>query len=271
MYSGMFHAKTALAVSVVGLCASFGTATAATYAEYDATITQIDATNLAPAQGGGLFGGEINNVIFGNPSVQFIGQAPTYDFIAWCLQPTEFLSNKETWTLVDLEDAPIIAPGTTMGSSSLNNANAMRYLFGTLNDDLDATISNAYDKSGLTLSAEERQSAFQLAIWELSQERTDAWDVATGSFARTSGDADVIAQANYWLGLIGTAGWVMDMNLYALIDEKEQDYIVKFVGPEGSLTPVPLPAAGWLFGSAILGTLMIGRRRLKKGAVSLPA
>lgn len=35
---------------------------------------------------------------------------------------------------------------------------------------------------------------------------------------------------------------------------------------DGSLTPVPLPAAAWLFGSAALGLIGLGRRRASKAA-----
>jgi hypothetical protein len=44
--------------------------------------------------------------------------------------------------------------------------------------------------------------------------------------------------------------------LRAITNPDKQDYVVQVV---------PIPAAAWLFGSALMGTLALGRRKQKMG------
>ena len=121
----------------------------------------------------------------------------------------------------------------------------------------NAAIEGAHD-----MRRQANFDAFQLAIWEIANER----DLLSGvelrpkqvepshtmviSPLRSAGE---IAQG--WLDdLDGTASdsWASAKNLMALSLNGKQDFIVQVV---------PIPAAFWLFGSAVLGMVMLGRRK----------
>ncbi len=244
------------ALSFVGLFATLGTASAATYEIYDVHISP-NRLSGAPAAGGGLFQGEILGNTNGT-NYNFVGTSDA-DFLAWCIQPTEYLGDgKDTWALTDMTDSPITAPGSTM---PLNNTLAMQYLFSKLNPNFDSV-----NDAASSLSAADQHSAFQLAVWEISYERgSTGFDLTSGDFTKGAASNALVQQANEWLSLLGSdASWsVEDSNLFTLVNDTRQDYIVKFE-PDGGPSPVPLPAAGWLFGSALFGSMMFSRRRRKE-------
>lgn len=237
-----------------------------------------DTTPIGPGRPE-LWGGDDDN---GSTPTSGDGYVPVDSFAntfwAWCLQPDETvrLGTTYTYTLAALESAPITKPGSTMGSFAVGSgdaADAMRLLVWTLNDDLDGTIAALGSANQVDLRA-----AFQLALWEIANERTLAYDVlddGTGSFNVNNTDFDgngVIDSygtavqrtlANLWLADIvdvldgGTRTgtdftWLTSGRpLAALTNAEKQDFLVG----------VPLPAGAWLFGSALLGILGVSRRR----------
>ena len=203
---------------------------------------------------------------------------------AWCIQPTEYYrpGTEYTYLLTELEDAPVTLPGTTMSAFDLDGANgsntaadAMRYLVGTLNPDLDGFITTGV-LNGTTDQTLLRQ-AFHAAVWEIANERTTAYDVeGGGSFSYAVSDP-VEALANAWLadivealdGDVTTAQYAWtpaDGGLQALTSGStlgnHQDFLVRVRGNPPA-ADVPLPAAGWLFGSAVIGMIATARRRRK--------
>ena len=77
-------------------------------------------------------------------------------------------------------------------------------------------------------------------------------------YADTGYNANIVDQANAWLGLAGQwLRWEANQlnNLVALVNDSTQDFVAQ----------VPIPAAAWLFGSALVGAVGLGRRRKDKG------
>jgi hypothetical protein len=274
-----------LALSVAGVLAPLGVAEATAIATYEVVMTS-PAVVSATVSGtyGGLFKGNITKTIAGDnyffaPNIPPNSSAmPDYsttnpDFWGWCIQPTETFNwnTNYQYDLVKLSDAPVLAPGSTMGNT---NANWMRLLFGTLlgtaTADFDGPVSTAFDNNIAGLTDQDRYNAFQLAVWEISYERSGALSIGLGSFTKTSADSNENALATYWLGQIAAGAWTKkDDSLFALIDHDitapwQQDFIVKIAGQPPQ--EVPLPAAAWLFGSALVGTFTIARRRRKSVA-----
>jgi hypothetical protein len=194
------------------------------------------------------------------------------DIFAWCLQPNEFVSGN-TWKVADLKDAPGPAgspyPTAPMG---VPGANAMERLVTALNPDLDGIINDIGDATVDTVA--NLLAGFQLAVWEVANERSGAYNVSSGDFLVNDGissnslpdgfTARAVALANLWLGLL--PNWTDDeVTLKALVDPsptvRTQDLLVRVPDPP---TEIPLPAAGWLFGSALLGGLGLARRRKDK-------
>lgn len=170
-------------------------------------------------------------------------------FYGFCLEPNQYLLDPETYNVVDLEDAPKNGFGP-MGE----RADDLRLLFGNVYPDFSQAIDTLIAK------------ALQIAVWEIANENGSAiYDVINDGM----GDIGVFwvnnqvaarTEAQKWLdeiNLVNAGGgtWTaMTTNLVALSDvgENNQDYVVQVV---------PLPAAAWLFISAIVGAGAIGRRR----------
>jgi hypothetical protein len=276
----MSTTRSRLAAVIGGLGALAMSGVASSAITYNIQMTTVDFYTGGTFRGG-VFEGQ---VVSSNPSnaPQLLGGgngglAPgdnvASTFWAWCIQPTEYINVPSAtlpYTLSTLEAAPIQLPGTTMGtfatSSGINAPDAMRYLVGTINPDLDGQINKAgSDDITAGTSDATLRAAFQLALWEISYERDKTvtpYSVNTGDAKFTAGTGTTTqAIANDWLAAIyavikgGSAGiWTKSNNVFALTNASSQDFIV---------TTVPIPAAAWLFGSALLGMLAVARRREK--------
>jgi hypothetical protein len=182
-------------------------------------------------------------------------------FLAFCLQPQEFLDNNNIYTVEALKDAPVTAPGSTMGPAGQT---AMEILLGNVFPVFSETQAVQNVTVG-GLNQAQQFMALQLAIWEISNERTqgiESYSVSAGSgtfSADAAFTAKIVNQANAWLASLSTDSWKNNQldNLVALVHATGQDYVVQVV---------PIPAAAWLFGSALIGTIAIGRRKSKARA-----
>lgn len=192
---------------------------------------------------------------------------PDGAFRAWCLEPSEYLDgNNNVYQVNTLEHAPEAGRFGAMGGrdglsgiTGATRADDMRLLFGGGFDFRSGTFKN--NVRGLT--GRDLYTAFQVAVWEIANEDTGAsYNVTADGFKRTSGGAEteaewagVAAQANHWLDSLGNH--TPDNTLLALVDDGNQDFVV---------SAVPIPAAAWLFGSAMVGAVVLGRRKSKKPA-----
>lgn len=189
------------------------------------------------------------------------------DIYAWCLQPNQTLASSLTWTVADLASAPV-PTGTPYPTGQMGAAGAsdMEKLVTVVNPDLDGIINDVGD--AIVDSQADLLAGFQLAIWEIANEQSAVgYGLGTGDFqaqqVNVTGDlypggfsARSIALANQWLGAVSE--WDDDVTLKALVNSGRQDLLVRV--PDSG-TEIPLPAAGWLFGSALLGGLGLARRR----------
>ncbi len=176
---------------------------------------------------------------------------------AWCIEPNQFLTSPNSWDLVDLADAPIAGPGNPMGGT---RATDLGKLFGGVGYDWNLGVAGS-PTTHLDLTQQANRDAFQLAIWEIGNETENTYDVGEGTFkVLTGATSAVINTANDLLNNL--SGYTEAANLYALTNADKQDYLVQVTIPSG-VNPVPLPAAAWLFLSAMGGTLVVGRRRRK--------
>lgn len=202
--------------------------------------------------------GDVADLPTGLSGVTDLSQLEFSEYV-WCIDPVQYAASNVsyTWDLVALEEAP--DPGPVMG---VENAADMRLLFGNVYTDiLGGTAPITGVDRGVLFDA------FQLAIWEISKETSDIYSLSGGVFQADAPDA-AKAQADLWLSALnalndGTASAfdadAIANNLFALTgnngDGSVQDYIVAVV---------PLPAAVWLFGSALLGMVGVGYRRRKQ-------
>ena len=203
----------------------------------------------------------------GLSDVPEIGDFSSY---AWCIDPLQSAASNVTytWDLVALEDAPY--PGPAM----MDNADDMRLLFGNV---YSSVLGGTAPITGLSYNATDLFNAFQLAIWEISKETSDTYSLSgiDGGVFQATAPTAAIDLAEGWLTELNALNDADDTtvsaftmpaanNLFALESSSKQDYIVAIDIPGGGTTPVPLPAAVWLFGSALLGMVGVGYRRRKE-------
>jgi hypothetical protein len=194
---------------------------------------------------------------------------PDGNWLGWCLEPQEYEESGSglLYALNTLEQAPVQGSGSTMEGladvGSLTRADAMRRLVGGGYSYESNTFKNV-TVDGLT--DQDLYTAFQLAVWEVANETSATLNVNSassekGSFYLTSGggtnSASVISQANAWLGGLDT--YTPESGLYAFVRNAGGNY-----GQDFMVKVVPIPAAAWLFGSALFGTAALGRRKRKE-------
>jgi hypothetical protein len=164
-------------------------------------------------------------------------------FYGFCLEPNEYLIDPHTYNVTDLAAAPISGITGAMGGTAATN---MRILFG-----------NVYPDFSVTLTAPVAY-AIQLAVWEIANEKTGTiYDLTAGNYF--AGASAALTTAQGWLDSITDGTWTKQAaGLIALTDTAPgtgQDFVVQVV---------PIPAAAWLFGSALVGIAGVGRRKLSK-------
>jgi hypothetical protein len=180
------------------------------------------------------------------------GSLLTYDtnqFVSFCIDLADTIGvpSNHTWDVVGLA----AAPDTTAGPMGATKANDLAKLLGGV------ITSGVLNDARLVLDTNTKRAAMQLAIWEVVHETSGTYSLS-GGVAQFTASAAIINQANTYLALIGAAGTVAMRGLVGLTSTTTQD----FVGQ------VPIPAAAWLFGSALLGVAALGRRRRKESEES---
>lgn len=148
------------------------------------------------------------------------------DFLAFCLEPLEWLTLPKTHTV-----------GSTLSASVL--------------DRLGALMSNAFSKVTGSASA----AAFQMAAWEIANESSSNLSLGKGAFKMTYANASTQSLAQGWLNNISSGAWTSTGKVTILSAPGTQDLLT-------NIAPVPVPAAGILMigGLAGLGALR-GRRK----------
>lgn len=126
--------------------------------------------------------------------------------------------------------------------------------------DIKNNIESLFETAYLDLDlADNSQSAgFQLALWEIVFETSDTLDVGNGTFS-TVASMDTVSAANGFLAnLGGPVTQSYQLNYYESLGYKNgKKYSQNLV----SVTPVPLPAAGFLLVGGLAGLYFSGKRR----------
>jgi len=162
-------------------------------------------------------------------------------FVSFCIDLEDTIGpghHEVTWQLTNLADAPDANAGP-MGATKANDiAKVLGYTIdsGRLND--ARFLSNA------------KAQAVQAVIWEIVHEKsTNSYDLASGTARFRGLTSGALHQVDGILAGFGSATAMQ--GLVGLSKDGKQDFIGQ----------VPIPAAAWLFGSALVGTAALGRRR----------
>jgi hypothetical protein len=183
---------------------------------------------------------------------------PTGTFLAFCIEPREFVSGGSTYTY-DFSD---LEQGTTnIGGMGVTKANLIRELFGRFEPVLGGPV---FDPNLNQIRPENAlyESAFQIALWEIVRETSGTLNVSDGNITfRNPQDAATLAFAQTMLSsLTGTGPRLND--LYALTNVGAQDVLVQVD------FPAPEPFGLVTTGGALIGIAMMLRRRQAKGCAS---
>lgn len=99
-------------------------------------------------------------------------------------------------------------------------------------------------------------AAFQLAAWEIANEGRGKLDLQSGAFLLTAAQKKTAGLSQSWLDLIGNGGWKLNAQVMILQAAGTQD-LVTDLPP----APVPVPAAGFVLVSGLMGLVGLRRRR----------
>jgi hypothetical protein len=190
---------------------------------------------------------------------------PDNVFIGMCIEFNEAIGtapvgSTHTWTLKDLNKAPVTANGSLPDGMGDKKAADLRLLLGGVLPNFE----NAASLDNYTALA------LQVAIWEIVHEnksavydprQSSASDVRGSAYFYSATPSGAVGKAFEWLDNINKGnllGWKPAENIFALTKDGVQDYIVQIVPPH----VVPLPAAVWLLGSGLLGLFAVGRKKI---------
>lgn len=147
------------------------------------------------------------------------------DFLAFCLEPLEWLTLPKDHTVGSSLSAPIL-------------------------DRLGALMSNAFSLVNNSASA----AAFQMAAWEIANESGASLNLGDGAFHMTRATASTQNLAQGWLNNITSGYWTSNGRVTVLSAPGTQDLLT-------NIAPVPVPAAGVLLLGGLAGLGAVRRRR----------
>jgi len=108
--------------------------------------------------------------------------------------------------------------------------------------------------AGHVVNNAKTQSAFQIAIWEISYETADSYNLGSGAarfFGGTAASSGALALASSWLSGLGSV--TNNMTVSVLEHRYRQDQVFA--------TPVPEPSTYALMAGGLLGVGFVARRR----------
>jgi hypothetical protein len=152
-------------------------------------------------------------------------QGRAQDFLAFCLEPLEWLTLPRDHTVGSPLSTPIL-------------------------DRLGALMSNAFSLVNGSASA----AAFQMAAWEIANESSGSLNLGDGAFRMTQANATSQNLAQNWLNSITSGYWISNGRATILSAPGTQDLLT-------NIAPVPVPAAGVLLMGGLAGLGALRRRR----------
>mgnify|MGYP001797986941 CR=1 FL=1 len=153
------------------------------------------------------------------------------DFLAFCVEVTQFISNPQVGQVTDL-------------------------FTGATFDAIDKLFSNAFAGEALETAVDTsvKAAGFQMALWEVVYDTgAGGYDLSNGTF-QGSASGSVVAQANAYLAGIGN-GAMGAYDITFLASELNQDLVT--VTP----VPVPLPATALLRLGGLGGSAALRRKK----------
>lgn len=168
---------------------------------------------------------------------------PNGDFVGFCIDLPDPVSvgQQSVWTVGELSQGPNLAMGAARATD------VSRLLGGVLGANLSAASSLSSTQA----------AALQLSVWEIVNE-VGAYNLLNGS-AQFKAAESVTTLANSWLTNLDT--FTAMPGLVSIRHPRVQDFVVQ------TPSPVPLPAAFWLFGSALVGLTGLKLSRNKRVSV----
>ncbi len=181
-----------------------------------------------------------------NPQLASI-LGPNATFATYCIDVGQnvFFGQSSTWSYGALPLAATPKPGAGMGATQAGEVSEFwnRY----------------YDLIGTGVGADVRATAFQLGLWELTNDGLGADPFSSGTFMASApgGDPSAITLATQWLGDVGgTTPYVNQYTLYTLADDGLQDQVF-------AVRATPLPSAGTM-GLSALGAMALATQLRRK-------
>lgn len=187
------------------------------------------------------YGRHSENVYAGGFQLKYAGD----NIVAWCLDITRNLNVDKLYTTTA---TPFQNTTGAIAAGTLAN---IKKLFETSYSTLDLTNNS-------------QSAGFQLALWEILYERSGAYDLTNGMFSANSsryrGAGSAIREANTLLASL--TGPIVQNYKYTFFESQHSQNLV-------SVSPVPLPAAGWLLGGGLIGLYGLSRRKKARSKASL--